>query len=122
MTENRQDESASSEGTARVTRGEFELACIREFSHSGHHVGLLASRHERRERIRAAILRENKIHERWHHSSYTYAEVFAQAYQQPLAAPEAGAKLLGRQKCLAESSGQLPDDIDDIDDKKKIWT
>jgi hypothetical protein len=73
-------------GTAKVVREEFELACIREFSHSGHHLGVGVSPAERRERIRAAILREHKSNLRWQDSMWTYASVFAHAYQQPLEA------------------------------------
>ena len=71
---------------ASVMREEFELACIREFSHSGHHLGVGVSRAERRERIRAAILREHKAALRWQDSMWTYASAFAHAYQQPLEA------------------------------------
>jgi hypothetical protein len=67
-------------------REDFELACIREFSHSGLHLGVGVSRGERRERIRAAILRENKAHRRWRNSEFTYADMFGQAYGQPLGA------------------------------------
>jgi hypothetical protein len=67
-----------------VTREEFELACIREFSHSGQHLGVGVSRAERSQRIRAAILQENKGRRRWQDSDFTYAEIYAQAYQQPL--------------------------------------
>jgi hypothetical protein len=38
--------------TGGVVREDFELACIREFSHSGLHLGVGVSREERRERIR----------------------------------------------------------------------
>jgi hypothetical protein len=69
---------------AGVDREEFELACIREFSHSGLHLGLGVSRTERRERIGAAILREGKAQLRWRDSASTYAEVFAQVYRQSL--------------------------------------
>jgi hypothetical protein len=69
---------------AGVDREEFELACIREFSHSGLHLGLGVSRTERRERIGAAILREGKAQLRWRDSDSTYAEVFAQVYRQSL--------------------------------------
>jgi hypothetical protein len=65
-------------------REEFELACIREFSHSGHQLGAGVSREERRERIRAAILREHKSTLRWLDSTWTYAGAFALAYHQPL--------------------------------------
>jgi hypothetical protein len=69
---------------ARDVREEFELACIREFSHSGLHLGVGVSREERRERIRAAILRENKAHRRWRNSDFTYTNMYAQAYRQSL--------------------------------------
>ena len=84
------DSSASNQkpmlANPSVMREEFELACIREFSHSGHHLGVGVSRAERRERIRAAIQREHKSDLRWHNSPWTYAGAFAQAYQQPLEA------------------------------------
>ena len=88
MTESGQKQGELPGMSARVSRADFELACVREFSHSGHHMALGASPQERRERIRSAILRENKTYERWQHSPFTYAEVFAQAYQQPLATLE----------------------------------
>jgi hypothetical protein len=82
------DSSASNQkpmlANPSVMRDEFELACIREFSHSGHRVGVGVSRAERRERIRAAIQREHKSALRWHNSTWTYAAAFAQAYQQTL--------------------------------------
>jgi len=68
----------------RVDREEFELACIREFSHSGLQLGLDVSRAERRERIGAAIMREGKAQLRWRNSDSTYAEVFAQVYRHSL--------------------------------------
>ena len=74
--------------TGGVVREDFELACIREFSHSGLHLGVGVSREERRERIRAAILRENKAHLRWQNSDFTYANVYAQAHHQPLGASD----------------------------------
>lgn len=67
-------------------REDFELACIREFAHSGLHLGIDMSRGERCERIRAAILREDKAHLRWRNSAFTYANMFAQAYRRPLGA------------------------------------
>ena len=69
-------------------REDFELACIREFSHSGLHLGVGVSRAERRERIRVAILRENKAHLRWRYSDFTYASMYAQAYRQSLGASD----------------------------------
>jgi hypothetical protein len=65
-------------------REDFELACIREFSHSGFHIGIGVSREERRERIRAAILRENKADRRWRNSDFTYAQMYARVYRQSL--------------------------------------
>jgi hypothetical protein len=61
-------------------RWEFELACVREFSHSGAQLGASVSRGERRERIRLAILREDKAHMRWRDTGYTYAAVFEHVY------------------------------------------
>jgi hypothetical protein len=70
--------------TTHGVREEFELACIREFSHSGFHVGVGVSPQERRRRIHAAILRENKAQLRWRDSDFTYADMYARAYRQPL--------------------------------------
>jgi hypothetical protein len=72
--------------TARVEQEEFELACIREFSHSGLYLGVGVSRVERRERIRSAILREHKAELRWQGSQFTYAEIYAQVCRQLLGA------------------------------------
>ena len=76
-----------------VSREDFELACVREFSHSGNRLGLGVPRAERRERIRTAILRENKARLYWQDSDFTYAEVYAQAYQQKLAVDEGEDKM-----------------------------
>jgi hypothetical protein len=67
-------------------REEFELACIREFSHSGLYLGIGLSSKGRRERIRAAILRENKAHLCWRSCGFTYATMFEQAYSESLGA------------------------------------
>lgn len=72
--------------TAGVTREEFELACVREFSHSGLYLGVSVSREERRERIRAAILREQKAYRHWQTSGFTYADIYTQVYHQSLGA------------------------------------
>lgn len=69
-------------------RFEFELACIREFAHSGLQLNINVSREERRERIRAAIFREGKQHLQWQDSEMTYAAAYRQAYHQPLEARE----------------------------------
>jgi hypothetical protein len=66
----------------RDVREDFELACIREFSHSGLQLGIGVSRGARRERIRAAILREGKADLRWRNSEFSYANMYAQAYRQ----------------------------------------
>jgi hypothetical protein len=65
-------------------RWEFELACVREFSHSGAQVGPTVSREQRRERIRLAILREDKAHMRWRETAHTYAAVFERVYARPI--------------------------------------
>jgi hypothetical protein len=70
---------------SRLEREEFELACIREFSHSGMHFGASVSRAERRDRIRTAILQEQKAHQFWHGADITYAQAYALAYQETLA-------------------------------------
>jgi len=67
-------------------REDFELACIREFSHSGLYLGAAVSREERRERIRVSILREHKAHLRWQNSALTYADLYARVYHQSLGA------------------------------------
>ena len=95
---------------SRVSREDFELACIREFSHSGHHLGVGVSRAERRERIRVAILRENKERRRWHDTDFTYAEIYAQAYQQKLALEDSPDK-----KAVAAWASSNDDSSDDED-------
>ncbi len=67
-----------------LDRLEFELACIREFAHSGMQLGPNVSREERRERIRAAIWRENKQNQRWRDTPITYAAAYELAYHKPL--------------------------------------
>jgi hypothetical protein len=86
MTEKTKGDPKPLDVTARMTREEFELACIREFSHSGLYLGLGVSREERRERIRTAILQEHKAHRRWQKSDLTYADVYTQVYHQSLGA------------------------------------
>ncbi len=68
----------------RLSRPEFELECIREFAHSGVQLGPGVSREERRERIRASILREQKQHERWRDTTLTYAAIYRQIYNRVL--------------------------------------
>jgi hypothetical protein len=75
--------------TSFLSREDFELACIREFSHSGLHLGDGVSRAERRVRIRVAILSEKKAYQRWRDSSFSYAEAYAQAYHEPLGTSDA---------------------------------
>jgi hypothetical protein len=71
--------------TARViSRSEFEFECVREFSHSGVQLGASVSREERRERIRVAIMRENKQHKPWRDTPLTYAAAYQQAYGKPI--------------------------------------
>jgi hypothetical protein len=67
-----------------VDRPDFELACVREFSHSGTQLGPTVSRDERRERIRLAILREHKEYLRWQDTIHTYAEVYERVYGKPI--------------------------------------
>lgn len=67
-----------------IARSEFERECIREFSHSGVQLGAGVSREERRERIRTAIMRENKQHCRWRDTSFTYAALYQQVYGKSL--------------------------------------
>jgi hypothetical protein len=82
MTEKSRLELKPLVANTRDVREDFELACIREFSHSGLHLGIGVSRAERRERIRAAILREGKADLRWRNSDFSYAGMYAQAYRQ----------------------------------------
>jgi hypothetical protein len=67
-----------------ISREAFECESIREFAHSGLDLGPRVSRDERRERIRTAIYREGKAGLIWRDSGLTYAEIFRQAYHQPL--------------------------------------
>jgi hypothetical protein len=92
MTEKPQLKLEPRTATAGDVREDFELACVREFSHSGLHLGSGVSRAERRERIRAAILRENKAHLRWRSSVFTYANMYAQAYRQSLGSSDTHAE------------------------------
>jgi hypothetical protein len=67
-----------------VDRPEFELACVREFSHPGAQLGATVSRAERRERFRLAILREDKAYLCWRDTIHTYAEVYELVYGRPI--------------------------------------
>lgn len=67
-----------------ITREAFECESVREFAHSGLDLGPRVSRDERRERIRTAIYREGKAGSNWRDSGLTYADIFRQAYHQPL--------------------------------------
>jgi len=98
--------------TARVEQEEFELACVREFSHSGLYLGVSVSRVERRERIRSAILREHKAQLRWQDSQFTYADIYAQVYRQLLEAshPEDGGSKRPRGERRAFAIDDLTDD------------
>jgi hypothetical protein len=110
----RRDLSLKVRKVPRVVREEFELACIREFSHSGQHLGAGVSRGERRERISASILRENKTRRRWQDSEFSYAEVYAQVYQQPLAESDSHVKdSLG--KWRAGLDDHVSDDDSELD-------
>jgi hypothetical protein len=93
-------------------REEFELASIREFSHSGLSLGVGVSREGRRARIGAAILREGKAHLRWRNSVFTYANMYFQAYRQPLESSRPGDEDWAP---LGSRSGQsaIYDEIDD---------
>jgi hypothetical protein len=73
-----------------VARSEFEFECVREFSHSGTQLGASVSRDARRERIRVAIMRENKQHRRWRDTQLTYAAAYQQAYGKPIESRRAG--------------------------------
>jgi hypothetical protein len=77
------DDSAKPQ-TPIIDRNEYELACVREFSHSGAQLGPDVSREQRRERIRLAILREDKAHMRWRDTAHTYATVFEHVYARPI--------------------------------------
>jgi hypothetical protein len=67
-----------------MDRLEYEIACVREFAHSGAQLGPTVSREQRRERIRLAILREDKTHMRWRETAHTYAAVFEHVYARPM--------------------------------------
>ena len=67
-----------------IDRLEFELACVREFSHSGAQLGPSVSRAERRERIRLAILREEKANLCWRDTVHSYADVYQYVYGKSL--------------------------------------
>jgi hypothetical protein len=67
-----------------MARDQFELDFIREFQHSGAQLGPDVSREERRERIRVAILREGKETLLYHDTQLTYAQIYQQAYSQPI--------------------------------------
>jgi hypothetical protein len=100
--------------TARVPQEEFELACVREFSHSGLYLGVGVSRVERRERIRSAILREHKANLHWQDSRLTYADIYAQVYRQLLEAshPEDGGSAGPRVERRKFAIDDLTDDKD----------
>jgi hypothetical protein len=83
--------------TASLAREVFELACIREFSHSGYQLNFGVSRRELCERIRFAILREHKSHLRWQDSGWTYASAFSQAYKESLDAHDTDKGKLAKQ-------------------------
>jgi len=105
-----------------ITREAFERESIREFAHSGLDLGPRVSRDERRERIRTAIYREGKSALQWRDSGLTYADMFRQAYHQPLDArgeiPAEDAALRSlRARPSIETWGQdASDDEDDADD------
>lgn len=67
-----------------IARAEFELDCVREFAHSGVQLGVNVSREERRERIRIAIMRENKQHTLWRETTLTYAAVYERVYNKSI--------------------------------------
>jgi hypothetical protein len=67
-----------------IARVDFELECVREFSHSGEHLGMNVSREERRERIRVAIMRENKQDTLWRDTALTYAAIYRHVYNKPI--------------------------------------
>jgi len=71
-------------GAAGITRVDFELECVREFSHSGEQLGVSVSREERRERIRVAIMRESKQDTLWRDTALTYAAVYRLVYNKPI--------------------------------------
>jgi hypothetical protein len=100
------------------SRSDFELACIREFAHSGLQLNINISREERRERIRAAIFREGKQHLQWQDSDMTYAAAYRQAYHQPLEAREGDPQSLAPMINLAgRLSDPEPDEgLEDPDD------
>jgi hypothetical protein len=66
------------------SRSDIELDFIREFSHSGAHIGPGVSSEERRERIRSAILREHKEGAPFRETGQTYAEIYKLAYNKSI--------------------------------------
>jgi hypothetical protein len=110
--------------TARVEQEEFELACVREFSHSGLYLGVGVSRVERRERIRSAILREHKAQLRWQDARFTYADIFAQVYRQLLEAsrPEDGGSGRPRVERRKFAMDDLTDDKETLEGEEEIFS
>jgi hypothetical protein len=83
-----------------VARSDFEFECVREFSHSGVQLGANVSREERRARIRAAIMRENKQNRRWRDTSLTYAALYQQVYGKPIEARRADEEEIAPMRAL----------------------
>jgi len=61
-----------------IDRWEFELACVRELSHSRAHPRPTVSSEQRRERIRSAIVDEKKARLRWCDTDLTYPAAYDQ--------------------------------------------
>jgi hypothetical protein len=103
-----------------IARSEFEFECVREFSHSGVQLGANVSREERRARIRAAIMRENKQNMRWRDTQLTYAAVYQQVYGKPIDSRRADAEEIAPMRAMrtklwghdALTGDQTLDDVD----------
>jgi hypothetical protein len=100
-----------------IARSEFEFECVREFSHSGLQLGANVSREERRERIRVAIMRENKQSRRWRDTQLTYAAVYQQVYGKPIEARRADEEEIAPMRATLWGHDALIGDqtLDDVD-------
>ena len=104
-----------------IDRADFELECVREFSHSGGQLGGNVSRAERRERIRVAIMRENKQDARWRDTLLTYAAVYQLVYNMPIEARRSGPEeALPALPARARPIGEADDEEFDDDQEDAI--
>lgn len=104
-----------------MTRADIELDFVREFAHSGAQLGPSVSREERRERIRCAIVRENKQELRFRDTTLTYAQVYQLAYNKPLNAArvllegEPSNLLIGAVLSMEEEADESDDLLEALD-------